>query len=110
MPLKRPKPTSPGRRFATYSDFAEVTRSEPEKALTEGIGKSGGGEPPRPQNPPPPPGRAPRPHPPGGRGPGPRPRGGRAAAQPAPRPTKTSRGGGGPQTATRASDRRRAAP
>src|ERR671926_1624267 len=42
MPLKRPKPTSPGRRFATYSDFAEVTRSEPEKALTEGIGKSGG--------------------------------------------------------------------
>src|SRR5256714_15272098 len=42
MPLKRPKPTSPGRRFATYSDFAEVTRSEPEKALTEGISKSGG--------------------------------------------------------------------
>src|ERR687883_1173437 len=42
MPLKRPKPTSPGRRFATYSDFAEVTRSEPEKSLTEGIGKSGG--------------------------------------------------------------------
>src|SRR3989475_5219315 len=42
MPLKRHKPTSPGRRFATYSDFAEVTRSEPEKALTEGISKSGG--------------------------------------------------------------------
>src|ERR671926_1277354 len=42
MPLKRPKPTSPGRRFATYSDFAEVTRSEPEKSLTEGISKSGG--------------------------------------------------------------------
>src|SRR5213079_3141265 len=42
MPLKRPKPTSPGRRFATYSDFGEVTRSEPEKALTEGISKSGG--------------------------------------------------------------------
>src|SRR2546423_5056392 len=42
MPLKRPKPTSPGRRFSTYSDFAEVTRSEPEKALTEGISKSGG--------------------------------------------------------------------
>src|SRR2546422_5372189 len=42
MPLKRHKPTSPGRRFATYSDFAEVTRSEPEKALTEGIPKSGG--------------------------------------------------------------------
>src|SRR5213079_2082299 len=42
MPLKRPKPTSPGRRFATYSDFGEVTRSETEKALTEGISKSGG--------------------------------------------------------------------
>src|SRR5919201_57152 len=42
MALKRHKPTSPGRRFATYSDFAEVTRSEPEKALTEGISKSGG--------------------------------------------------------------------
>jgi large subunit ribosomal protein L2 len=42
MPLKRHKPTSPGRRFATYSDFAEVTRSEPEKSLTEGIGRSGG--------------------------------------------------------------------
>src|SRR5207248_10563481 len=42
MPLKRHKPTSPGRRFATYSDFGEVTRAEPEKSLTEGISKSGG--------------------------------------------------------------------
>src|SRR5213080_570486 len=42
MPLKRHKPTSPGRRFATYSDFAEVTRAKPEKSLTEGITKSGG--------------------------------------------------------------------
>src|SRR5947209_18602369 len=42
MALKRHKPTSPGRRFSTYSDFAEVTRSKPEKALTEGISKSGG--------------------------------------------------------------------
>src|ERR687883_1147382 len=42
MPLKRHKPTSPGRRFATYSDFAEVTRAEPEKSLVEGISKSGG--------------------------------------------------------------------
>src|SRR5437764_8678304 len=42
MPIKRHKPTSPGRRFATYSDFGQVTRSEPEKSLTEGIGKSGG--------------------------------------------------------------------
>src|SRR5437588_7352469 len=42
MPLKRHKPTSPGRRFATFSDFREVTGSEPEKSLTEGISKSGG--------------------------------------------------------------------
>ena len=25
MPIRKPKPTSPGRRFATYPDFAEVT-------------------------------------------------------------------------------------
>jgi large subunit ribosomal protein L2 len=42
MALRKPKPTSPGRRFATYPDFAEVTRSEPEKSLTEGLKKSGG--------------------------------------------------------------------
>ena len=42
MPIRNPKPTSPGRRFATYSDYAELTRDEPEKALTEGLTKSGG--------------------------------------------------------------------
>ncbi len=42
MPIRKPKPTSPGRRFSTYPDFAEVTRSEPEKTLTEGVSKSGG--------------------------------------------------------------------
>src|ERR687885_737957 len=42
MPIRRPKPTSPGRRFSTYPDFAEVTRSEPEKTLVEGLKKSGG--------------------------------------------------------------------
>jgi len=42
MALKKPKPTSPGRRFATYSDGADLTRSEPEKSLVEGITKSGG--------------------------------------------------------------------
>src|SRR3979409_2606334 len=42
MALKRHKPTSPGRRFATWSDRAEVTKTEPEKALTEGLTKSGG--------------------------------------------------------------------
>jgi large subunit ribosomal protein L2 len=42
MAVKRHKPTSPGRRFATWSDRAEVTKSEPEKSLTEGLKKSGG--------------------------------------------------------------------
>jgi large subunit ribosomal protein L2 len=42
MAVKRHKPTSPGRRFATWSDRAEVTKSEPEKSLTEGLTKSGG--------------------------------------------------------------------
>src|ERR1700750_452094 len=42
MPIRNPKPTSPGRRFVTYPDFAEVTRTKPEKSLTEGLKKSGG--------------------------------------------------------------------
>jgi large subunit ribosomal protein L2 len=40
--IKKHKPTSPGRRFATWSDRAEVTRTEPEKSLVRGITKSGG--------------------------------------------------------------------
>jgi large subunit ribosomal protein L2 len=42
MPIRKPKPTSPGRRFVSYSDFAEITKSEPEKTLVEGITKTGG--------------------------------------------------------------------
>src|SRR5438270_10604370 len=42
MAVKRHKPTSPGRRFATWSDRAEVTRDRPEKSLVEGLKKSGG--------------------------------------------------------------------
>ena len=42
MPIRKPKPTSPGRRFSTYPDFADITRAEPEKSLTEGLTKSGG--------------------------------------------------------------------
>ena len=42
MAIKKHKPTSPGRRFATFSDHAEVTKKEPEKSLTEGLKKSGG--------------------------------------------------------------------
>jgi large subunit ribosomal protein L2 len=42
VPIRKPKPTSPGRRFVSYPDFAEITKSEPEKSLTEGLKKSGG--------------------------------------------------------------------
>jgi large subunit ribosomal protein L2 len=42
MAIRKPKPTSPGRRFATYPDFAEITKTEPEKTLVEGLKKSGG--------------------------------------------------------------------
>jgi large subunit ribosomal protein L2 len=42
MPIRKPKPTSPGRRFVTYADFGELTKKEPEKSLTEGLKKSGG--------------------------------------------------------------------
>ena len=42
MPVKRYKPTSPGRRFATYADRSELTKKAPEKSLLEGLTKSGG--------------------------------------------------------------------
>lgn len=42
MGVKKYKPTSPGRRFATVSDFAEITRTEPEKSLTAPLVKTGG--------------------------------------------------------------------
>src|SRR5437773_12516586 len=42
MAIRKPKPTSPGRRFASYADFAEVTKTKPEKTLVEGMKKSGG--------------------------------------------------------------------
>jgi large subunit ribosomal protein L2 len=42
MPTRRFKPTSPGRRFMTVSDFAEITKSEPEKSLVESVKKTGG--------------------------------------------------------------------
>jgi len=35
MPIRKAKPTSPGRRFQTFSDYSEVTRSEPEKSLLQ---------------------------------------------------------------------------
>jgi large subunit ribosomal protein L2 len=42
MPIRKPKPTSPGLRFVSYPDFSEITKTEPEKTLTEGLKKSGG--------------------------------------------------------------------
>jgi large subunit ribosomal protein L2 len=42
MPVRKRKPTSPGRRFQTVSDFAEVTRDHPEKALTKPRKRSSG--------------------------------------------------------------------
>jgi large subunit ribosomal protein L2 len=42
MPIRKPKPTSPGRRFVSYPDFSEITKTEPERTLTEGLKKSGG--------------------------------------------------------------------
>ncbi len=42
MGVKQYKPTSPGRRFQTVSDFAEITCTTPEKSLVEGISKKAG--------------------------------------------------------------------
>jgi large subunit ribosomal protein L2 len=39
---KKFKPTSAGRRFMTVSDFAEITRSEPERSLLAPAAKKGG--------------------------------------------------------------------
>ena len=42
MAVKRFKPTSPGRRFATVSTFEEITKSEPEKSLLAPLSKKAG--------------------------------------------------------------------
>src|SRR5512138_1308742 len=42
MALKFYKPTSPGRRLTTSPDFAEITKSKPERKLTLPLSKSGG--------------------------------------------------------------------
>ncbi len=42
MAVRRAKPTSPARRFQSFSDFAELTRSEPEKTLVEPKPRKGG--------------------------------------------------------------------
>ncbi len=42
MPVRKRKPTSPGRRFQTVSDFSDITASKPEKSLTKPNPQSGG--------------------------------------------------------------------
>jgi len=42
MAIRKTKPTSPGRRFATYQLREEVTETKPNKRLTKGASKSGG--------------------------------------------------------------------
>jgi len=42
MALISRKPTSAGRRFQTATDFAKITRSEPEKSLVKTLKKTGG--------------------------------------------------------------------
>src|ERR671924_34702 len=42
MAIRKQKPTSPARRFATWLTRDELTRSEPEKSLVEGKHRSGG--------------------------------------------------------------------
>ena len=42
MAVRKRKPTSPGRRFQTVSDFADITRDRPEKSLLAKKSSSGG--------------------------------------------------------------------
>jgi large subunit ribosomal protein L2 len=42
MALRRRKPTSPGRRFQTTSDFSEITKTTPEKSLLATRNRTGG--------------------------------------------------------------------
>jgi len=42
MPIRSRKPTSPGRRFQTSSDFSEITKTTPERTLLAKKSKTGG--------------------------------------------------------------------
>ena len=42
MPIRKYKPTSPGRRFQTVQVFDEITATKPHKPLTEPLHRSGG--------------------------------------------------------------------
>src|ERR1700691_2273011 len=42
MGVRKRKPTSPGRRFQSVSDFSEITKSRPERDLVVPLPSSGG--------------------------------------------------------------------
>jgi large subunit ribosomal protein L2 len=42
MPVRKYRPTTPGRRGASVSSFDEITRARPEKRLTRGVSKKAG--------------------------------------------------------------------
>ena len=42
MPIRKRKPTSPGRRFQSASDFAEITKDTPERSLVKPKPRTGG--------------------------------------------------------------------
>ncbi|HKY22344.1 MAG TPA: 50S ribosomal protein L2 [Vicinamibacterales bacterium] len=42
MPIRKYKPTSPGRRFQTVQTFDDITTNEPHKPLVESLHRSGG--------------------------------------------------------------------
>ena len=42
MPIRKRRPTSPGRRFQSSSDFSEITKTRPERTLTVPLPSSGG--------------------------------------------------------------------
>src|ERR1700709_1540994 len=42
MAIRKYKPTTPGRRGSSVADFAEITRTTPEKSLTRPLPKKGG--------------------------------------------------------------------
>jgi large subunit ribosomal protein L2 len=42
MPIRKYKPTSPGRRFQTVQTFDDITTNEPHKPLVENLHRSGG--------------------------------------------------------------------
>ncbi|MBJ7481724.1 MAG: 50S ribosomal protein L2, partial [Rhodococcus sp.] len=42
MAIRKYKPTTPGRRGSSVSDFAEITRSTPEKSLVRPLHGRGG--------------------------------------------------------------------